>query len=71
MHREPVASEAMRSVGYDPRRRVLEIEFVDGDVYQYQDVPPELHVDLMQAASHGEFFAHHIRDAGFEYRKLG
>ena len=71
MHREPVASEAMRSVGYDPRRQLLEIEFADGDVYQYLDVPQELHIDLMQAASHGEFFARHIRDAGFEYRKLG
>jgi hypothetical protein len=69
MRREPVTSEAMRSVGYDPRRRILEIEFASGDVYRYRGVPPELHVDLMQAASHGEFFAHHIRDAGFDYEK--
>jgi hypothetical protein len=70
MRREPVTSEAMRSVGYDPRRRMLEIEFADGDVYRYLDVPPELHLDLMRADSHGEFFAHHIRDAGFEYGKV-
>ena len=70
MRREPVTSEAMRSVGYDPRRRILEIEFASGDVYRYRDVPPELHLDLMQAPSLGEFFAHHIRDAGFDYEKM-
>lgn len=70
MHREPVRSEAMRSIGYDPRMRMLEIEFTSGEVYRYRDVPLELYLDLMQAASHGEFFAHRVRDAGFEYEKV-
>lgn len=69
MDREPVESEALRSVGYDPRARILEIEFSDGDVYRYFDVPPELHLDLMRAPSHGAFFARRIRDAGFDYRE--
>lgn len=69
MYREPVASEALRSVGYDPDRRLLEIEFASGIVYRYFDVPPELHVGLMTVASHGSYFAAYIRDAGFEFEQ--
>ena len=69
MHRERVSSEALRSVGYDPDRRILEIEFSGGHVYRYFDVPPSLHAGLMTASSHGEFFATAIRDAGFEFEQ--
>ncbi len=67
MRRERVESDALRSVGYDPDRRILEIEFAAGTVYRYFDVPEALYAGLMTAASHGEFFSDHIRDAGFEY----
>lgn len=70
MRRESVASEALRSVGYDPDRRILEVEFASGAVYRYFDVPPELHAGLMTAASHGAFFAVSIRDAGFEFEQI-
>lgn len=70
MRREPVDSEALASVGYDRDARELEIEFTSGAVYRYVDVPESVHVGLMTAASHGEFFAHHIRDAGFDFRQL-
>ena len=70
MWRESVRSDALRSVGYDPDRRILEVEFGSGAVYRYFDVPPELHAGLMTAASHGEFFAMSIRDAGFEFEQV-
>ncbi|TWI03774.1 KTSC domain-containing protein [Luteimonas cucumeris] len=69
MRREPVESDALRSVGYDPDRRILEIEFNSGTVYRYFDVPENVHTGLMTAGSHGEFFARHIRDAGFDYEQ--
>jgi len=62
MKREAVESEAILGVGYDGRRRVLEIEFVDHDVYDYFDVAPRAHLALMRAESHGRHFAEHIRD---------
>jgi hypothetical protein len=62
MKREPVESEAILRVGYDGRRRVLEIEFVDHDVYAYFDVPASVYRGLMQAESHGRYFAGHVRD---------
>jgi len=51
IERTPVRSSALRSVGYGPEQRVLEIEFTNGDVYQYSDVPPEVHRGLMAAES--------------------
>jgi len=70
MHRETVKSEVLRSVGYDPDGRTLEIEFASGAVYRYFDVPEDLYLDLMTAPSHGEFFGRRIRDAGFDYEQV-
>jgi hypothetical protein len=69
MRRVPVESEAMLGVAYDERRRVLEIEFVDHDVYAYLDVPPRVHRGLMQAESRGRYFAEHIRDR-YAYERI-
>lgn len=52
----------MRSVGYDPASQILEIEFKNG-VYQYSDVPLEVHEALMKAASLGRYFIQNIKDA--------
>lgn len=70
MERVPVQSEALRGVGYDARRRVLEIEFESGAVYRYFDVPARVHAALMAAESHGAYFSAHIRDAGFAFERL-
>jgi hypothetical protein len=62
MQREAVESTTMRSVGYDQPNQVLEIEFQSGAVYQYLDVPPAIHKELMDAASKGRYFNHEIRE---------
>ena len=67
MEREPVASEALRSVGYDPDAQVLEVELAGGAVYRYLDVPAHVHAALMTAPSHGRFYADGIRNAGYEF----
>ncbi len=69
MERVPVESEAMLGVGYDRRRRVLEIEFVDHGVYDYFGVPADVHRALMRAESHGRYFAGHIRDR-YPYERI-
>ncbi|MGH8904983.1 MAG: KTSC domain-containing protein [Egibacteraceae bacterium] len=70
MNRVTVDSSALRSVGYDPTRQVLRIEFTSGAVYEYDDVPPEAHDDLMAADSHGQCFNALVRDR-YPYRRLG
>jgi hypothetical protein len=62
MERQTVSSTSIRSVGYDAEKNVLEIEFQSGVVYAYSQVPREVYVDFMHAASHGQFFTQYIRD---------
>ncbi|HEX2875039.1 MAG TPA: KTSC domain-containing protein [Polyangiaceae bacterium] len=52
----------MRSIGYDRATRTLEVEFKNGGVYLYDDVPPELWSELRRAASKGQFFQERVRD---------
>ena len=62
MDRTPVRSSSVASVGYDRRRRVLEVEFLDGSLYQYDDVAVDEHDALLAAESKGAYFNAHIRE---------
>jgi hypothetical protein len=69
MRRVAVQSQAIASVGYDQATNVLELEFVEGDVYQYFLVPASVYRELMAADSLGNFFRLHVRDR-YDYRRL-
>jgi hypothetical protein len=60
IRRIPVASSALRSVGYDAEQQTLEIEFTNGAVYQYFRVPAETYRGLMAAESRGRYFHQHV-----------
>ncbi len=68
MDREPVTSSNLKSVGYDRKNRILEIEFQNGRVYRYHGVPPEEYEGLLTAPSLGKYFIANIRDA-YRYDK--
>lgn len=61
MIRERVQSTNLKSVGYDAGSKTLEVEFHDGDVYQYFNVPAVVHRDLLHAASIGRYFSFFIK----------
>lgn len=69
MYRQRVSSSNLASVGYDSLSHVLEIEFTNGSIYQYQRVPARIYNGLMSASSHGSYFHEHIRDK-YPYRKI-
>jgi len=69
--RTPVSSSAMRSVGYDAGERVLEIEFPNGDLYRYFDVPESVYDGLMDAESRGTYCHRNIRGRGYRYERVG
>lgn len=69
MHRDPVTSSSLNSVGYDPKRQILEVEFVDGDVYQYFDVPRQTYEAFLQAESMGQFMNWRIKER-HQYKKV-
>jgi hypothetical protein len=59
--RQSVQSSAIAKVGYSKRRHILEIEFVNGGVYRYLDVPVMVYRDLMSAESKARFYDSNIR----------
>jgi hypothetical protein len=62
MRRRSVNSSSLRSVGYDPRSRTLEIEFHHTGVYQYYDVPGAVFEALLAQDSLGAYFNTNTRD---------
>lgn len=62
VHRLPVESSAVASVGYDARTRTLELEFADGGgVYRYLAVPPRTYELLLRAESIGAFVNRRVK----------
>lgn len=61
MERISVSSSNISSIGYDENSQTLEIEFHNGGVYQYFDVPINVYQDLIKAGSTGQYFAQHIK----------
>ena len=72
MVRQAVQSSSIASVGYDPVSRTLEVEFHNGHVYRYDDVPPDIADGLRQATSLGTYFNEVIKKAGYTtWRRVG
>ena len=59
--RQHVHSTAIAKVGYSKRRHVLEIEFANGAIYRYLDVPPSVYRDLILAESKARFHDFNIK----------
>ena len=70
MNRKPLKSSKLRAAGYDERLRVMEIEFANGDVYEYKSVSPELFRQLMSSPSPNSFFEDKIEEA-FSGKRTG
>jgi KTSC domain-containing protein len=60
MQRTPIKSTSIKSAGYS--EGILEIEFQDGSVYRYTDVPAEAAQAFMASDSKGRHFMEFIRD---------
>jgi len=56
MERKRVNSSKIRSVGYDEKSQVLEVELSDGQVFQYVKVYPEVYRRFMAAPNPTSFF---------------
>ena len=60
MERQRVSSTNIRSIGYEAG--TLEVEFNNGGVYQYFNVPEATHSALMRASSKGAYLNDHVKD---------
>ena len=61
-----VGSSAIRSVGYDDAQRILEVRYIDGDVYRYRDVPAFV-VEAFRAAPSKGHFVNNVIKPFFDY----
>ena len=62
MEHERVSSSSIESIGYDPVTAVLQIQFVEGELYDYFMVPHSTYLGLRAATSKGRFFGEFIRN---------
>lgn len=61
IRREAVDSTALAGVGYSRRIHALEIEFRDGLIYRYTEVPGNLYKGLLAAESKARFYNQRVR----------
>jgi len=69
MNREPVQSSNIAEIGYDEASETLEIQFLNGSVYQYFDVPVTIFEGIMNPGSKGEYLAQYVKGR-FRYSKV-
>lgn len=81
--RQPVTSSNIKAIGFAlmqsviaPATGVLEVEFMNGGIYRYHDVPQETARQLMEQSGHragptvGQLFDAKIRKGGYKFEKL-
>lgn len=61
MEIKEVVSSNIRSIGYDPDREVMTVEFTGGSRYEYDHVPGHVYTEFVNAESHGGHFHANIR----------
>ena len=59
--RQPVHSQALAAIGYSKQLHALEVEFVNGAIYRYTNVPPEIYRNLLGAPSKAQFYDANVR----------
>ena len=69
MNRVLVNSTTMSAVGYNADTFVLEVEFTNGALYKYFNVPATVYLRLMNADSKGQFYNYYIRDI-YDYERV-
>ncbi len=65
----PVSSSNIAAIGYEEGSMTLTVQFLSGTLYQYFDVPSQVHQELMVAGSVGTYFSQNIRN-NYRYTKL-
>ncbi len=69
MQRLPVDSSDLVSVGYDAKTKLLEIEFKEGRLYHYSDVPADVYERFTKADSYGQYFYAFI-NGRYRYKRV-
>lgn len=69
MVNQMVLSSEIEWIGYEQRNRMLQVEFIEGQTYQYQDVPETVYLSFLRADSHCNFLNDHIKGR-YNFRRV-
>jgi hypothetical protein len=64
-----VLSREIEWIGYEHKRNMLQVEFIIGSIYQYENVPETVYQEFLTAPSHGRFFESNIKNK-YQVRKI-
>ena len=66
-----IRSSSLAQVAYDCHQSILRVQFRDGTAYDYEGVPLQSYLDLLQADSKGAYFNRHIRNLYSQAKCVG
>lgn len=69
MLNQMVVSTEIKWIGYEEKQNMLQVEFIEGGIYQYSNVPKYVFEDFLNAESHGCYLEQHIKGR-YPYRKV-
>lgn len=69
MQRQKVQSSSIDSIGYNSDSNILEIEFLNGRIYQFFNVPESIFNGMMSADSHGKYLNDNIKGI-YNYKEI-
>lgn len=61
MERKAVKSSNVKSIGYNETTENLEVEFNNGNIYEYYKVPRVTYDSFMAASSQGKYLNQYIK----------
>ena len=64
-----VLSREIEWIGYEHKRNMLQVEFIVGAIYQYDNVPEMVYQEFLTAPSHGRYFESNIKNK-YQVRKI-
>ena len=70
MNRTPVNSSHVKSVGHHFESSTLEVEFNNGAIHQYHNVPQSIYTQIVSSASVGKTFHDTIRSKPFRSTQI-
>lgn len=59
---QDVESSNIRQVGYNRKAKQMRIQFTNGGLFQYKEVPNEVFDEMMASKSVGSYFSKNIRN---------
>ena len=69
MVNQMVLSREIEWIGYEEKNHMLQVEFITGGVYQYENVPQRVYQEFLSADSHGRYFESRIKGS-YPFRKI-